>query len=346
MKKILLTGGSGFVGKNLIEHIEKLYSGKWIDLPRKEYGKISTITRTFKVLEFSMGEEVYNLYAPSSRELNVLDDVTVTEWLTSMYFDEVLHFAVYTNAADDTKDGSKMLEYNLRSFMSFYKCREHYGRMFYSGSGAEFNKEYDIENVSEESLETDEQILIPTDQYGLMKYTIGQLINTSDNIYNLRIFGLFGKYEYSFRFITQMCHDSIAGKELSIRQNVTFDYLYVEDFCWTVMRMLEAKSLGYHSYNVVSGKKINLVEICKLVNEAAIEYRESRLEREDLSEETKDRLMRIVLQPISVSKDGMNNEYTASADRLKSEIPDYEPTLMQQAIDELYAYYADKELGI
>lgn len=349
VKRILLTGGSGFVGRNLKEYILDRYNGEVLPANVNVVNNISTLTRDTEMIKFSIGSEDYELYAPSSKQLNVVDEETVTEWCTRVHFDIVLHFAVYTNAGNKDRDPERMLDLNLRSFLNFYKCRSHYGKMFYSGSGAEFNKEYEIVSAAESQLEGPEgdeylESLIPTDKYGLMKYTIGQMINTTENIYNLRIFGLFGKYEYADRFITQMCHLNIKGEEMVIRKNVDFDYLYIDDFCNMLMQIIFKDRLKYRNYNMVSGQKHDLITLAKMVNEAAIEYREKRLEMEGLSQEEENRFLRIVTQPIVLKEEGKNNEYTASNVRIAEEIPDLQYTPMQQAIDELYEYYADEVL--
>lgn len=353
-KKILITGGSGFVGRNFIEYIESKYDSIWEDRPEFSEKVRLSGDGVLQALCFKVKGEDYELYAPKSRELNVLDEEMVAYFLAVGHFDTVLHFAVYTDAVDKSKNPEKMLEYNLKSFMNFYKYRHLYGRMFYSGSGAEFNKRKDIVKAEEavlESLPEHEDIAsqiekgeiingIPSDQYGLMKYTIGQLINSSENIVNLRIFGLFGKYEYKTRFITEMCHRSLVRRPLEVRQNVYFDYLYIGDFCQMLMMMILKDELKYKSYNMVSGKKISLLELCDIVNSAAVEYRERMLERTDLQEELRDNLMRLVKQPVTVEREGLNNEYTASNERFMEEFPLYEYTEIEIAIEELYDYYA------
>lgn len=199
-KRILITGASGFVGRNVKEYLEQT--------------------------------EKYEIYAPTSSELNCLDEQAVVSCLKQYNFDYVLHFAVYGDAIDKKKDGSKALEYNLRIYLNFARNAHLFGRMYYTGSGAEYDKRYPICSVTEEEIGK----TLPTDAYGLLKYTVGQMIEQSENIYNFRLFGIYGKYEdYPTKFISNVCCKAIKNVGLSMRQNVYFDYLWVEDFC----RMIE-----------------------------------------------------------------------------------------------------------
>lgn len=281
MKKILITGSSGFIGRNVKEYLEKK-------------------------------ADTFQIFFPSSKELDCLDEEQVTNYLKKEYFDYVLHFAVYVDRADNEKDRDKILEYNLRIFMNFAKNSDWYGKMYYAGSGAEYDKRFPIIDVIEEEIGKH----IPVDQYGLMKYTIGRIAEGSSNIYNFRLFGVFGKYEqYQAKFISNICCKAIKGLPLSIRQNVYFDYLWIEDFC----RMLEyflVNEPKYHTYNMGSGKKITLRELCDEVMEAA----EKEL-------------------PVFICKDGMSNEYTACNDRFMEECPEFRFTPVKAAVKELYHWY-------
>lgn len=285
MKKMLITGGSGFVGRNVYEY-------------------------------FKMNRK-YDVYAPTSSELNCIDEEAVKEYLLKNKFDIILHFAVYGDGIDKAKDGTKILEYNLRIFYNFAKYSNLYEKMIYAGSGAEYDKRYPICSVKEEDIGR----TVPTDQYGLMKYTAGLLIDKSRNIYNLRLFGIFGKYEYwPIKFISNVCCKALYELPLTIRQNVYFDYLWIEDFCEILDKFLKIDKPIYHSYNIVSGERVDLVSICNYVMEAA----------------QKD--MRIV-----VCKEGFANEYTANNDRIRKEIADISFTPINQSIKALLAWYQLKK---
>lgn len=283
MKKILITGGSGFIGKNTYEYLKKFNE--------------------------------YDVFAPSSTELNCINEEAVQLYLEENHFDIVLHFAVYGDGIDHNKDGTKILEYNLRMFHNFYKYRDLYGKMIYAGSGAEYDKRFPICSVTESDIGK----TIPIDQYGLMKYTVGQLIESSENIYNFRIFGIFGKYEYwPVKFISNVCCKALLDLPLTIRQNVFFDYIWIYDFLNILKTFLELEKPLYHTYNVVSGERIDLVHICNYVREIA---------QKDLK--------------IIVCKEGYANEYTANNDRIRKEIVNFSITPPKQSIMALYNWYKD-----
>ena len=289
MKKVLLIGGSGFIGRN--------------------------------ILEYFRDSDKYSIVAPSSKELNILDEDNVTKYLKDNYFDIILNFAIYGDGIDKTKDGTKMLEYNLRMFLNFEKNSHLFGKMYYAGSGAEYDKRFNIIDVREE----DEGKSIPIDQYGLMRYTVDKIIRASSNIYNLKIFGIFGKYEqWERRFISNCCCRAIKGLPLTIRKNLYFDYLYVEDFCIILEKLMDITP-NEHSINVTRGEKIDLYSIAKMVRE--------------ISNKKLD---------IFVCEEGLGNEYTACNSKLLCEIGEFKYTDIKDAIIRLYRWYEvnEKEIAI
>ena len=281
--KILLTGGSGFVGRNVKEYLQA---------------------------------KGYDTCAPTSRELDCIDEEKVVEYLRKDYYDIILHFAVYVNGTDPSKDGSRILEYNLRIFLNFYRHSDLYGKMIYAGSGAEYDKRYPIQSVTEEDIRTHQ---IPVDQYGLMKYTANQMIEESGNIYNLRLFGIFGPYEYwKTKYISNLCCKSLKGLPLSLRKNCWFDYLWIDDFCRMLEMFMQLDHPKYHVYNAVSGVRISLYDLAGIVNDVADEQRD-----------------------IIVGNEGWANEYTANNDRIRRELPEWELTDMRTAVAKLYGWYKE-----
>ncbi|MBC8577485.1 NAD-dependent epimerase/dehydratase family protein [Yanshouia hominis] len=281
MKEILLLGANGFVGKNLKEFFQT-------DCPQ------------------------LHLTSPSSRELNLLDEESVRRFLQRKQFDVVIHAAIGNPLRDSFHASVGELEQDLKMFFHLEKYHDLYGRMLYFGSGAEFDKRNGICAVSDLGFVNG----VPESSYGLAKYIIGKAIEASANIYNFRIFGLFGKYEnWRTTFISGSCCKALKGLPITIRQNVFFDYLYIDDFCRAVGWFIEHET-RFHTYNVTSGRRDDLLSIAETVK---------RLSGADV--------------PIYLCREGLGNEYTASNRRLLEEYPDFAITRLDDAITALLEYY-------
>lgn len=288
MKKLLILGGNGFAGKNLREY-------------------------------FQLFTTEYIIFSPSSSELNLLDEEKVSNYLEIERFDVIINAAISNPRRKSYLQGSRELDNDLRMFYNLERCSDLYGKMLYFGSGAEYDKRYPISKVTE----CDIGRSIPVSDYGLAKYIIGKNIDKSNNIYNLRIFGLYGKYEnYGTTFISGACCKVIKGLPISIRQNVFFDYLFIDDFCKIVQYFVD-NTPRYHTYNLCSGTSIDLITIANKVREISG-----------------------VNVPIYVCKEGLANEYTADNTRLMKEVGSFEFSQICDTIQSLYGFYRENESSI
>lgn len=280
----MIVGKNGFVGRNLYEHLRK------------------------------DAEQNYEIIAVGSQELNILDECGVHDFLAKGRYDVVIHAAIYNPRTDTAKSAELELENDLRMFYNFERNRKLFGKMLYFGSGAEFDKSREIVSVTEEA----EGNGIPENSYGLSKYIISRAIRNTENIYNLRIFGLFGKYEnWKKTFISGACCKAIKNLPITIRQNVWFDYLYIGDFCRIVEWFLQNKP-KYQEYNIVTGKKTDLLTIAQMI---------LRISGKEL--------------PIYVCGEGLANEYTADNTRLLAEMGEFAFTDIEEAIGKLYRWYEE-----
>ena len=116
--------------------------------------------------------------------------------------------------------------------------------------------------MREEALDT----RIPTDEFGLYKYVCAKFIEeTPLNMLNLSIFGIYGKHEeYAFRFISQSLCRVLFDLPIVIKQNVKFDYIYVDDFIRILQYFVEHDQ-QYRTYNIGTGIPIDLVTIAQRI---------------------------------------------------------------------------------
>ena len=146
-------------------------------------------------------------------------------------------------------------------FYNVARCSEYFGKMIYFGSGAEFGRQSWIPNMGEDYFDEN----VPTDQYGLSKYIMTKHALLSDNIFNLRLFGLFGEHDdWRYRFIPIACCKAVLGLPITIRQNARFDYLYINDLIKVVEWFIHNKP-EHKVYNVCSGEVYDYIGLANKV---------------------------------------------------------------------------------
>ncbi|MEE3392719.1 MAG: NAD-dependent epimerase/dehydratase family protein [Lachnospiraceae bacterium] len=296
-KKILFTGGSGFIGHNVVPLLA----------------------------------EDYIVDAPGRSELDILDSEKVKEYVVNGQYDFCLHAANPNGVKNPLDRDRDMLDGSMRCFMNFYRVRSETGRLYFLGSGAEFDKSRDIDMIHEEEFDRS----IPKDPYGFAKYIQTDLARSSENVYNLRIFGCYGPGDHYTKFITHCINCLKADQDITVRQDCYFDYMHVFDLA-VIVKKLNDSELHYHDYNVCSGKPVLLSQIAEDVikvyySDEMKEYRRDNDVYSNAAENIKcaepDRKI-LYKGPyphkVIILNEGLNRSYTASNKRLISDIGSYE----------------------
>lgn len=280
MGKICLTGSGGFIGRNLKERL----SGD------------------------------FEIIAPSHQELDLLCAYGVEDFLKEHRFDIVIHTANTNNTRNRAVTSYDSLDGNLRMLFNLERCKDYYGKMYYFGSGAEYDMQHYIPNMKEDYFDTH----VPKDPYGFSKYVMSKSCRADGNIYDLRLFGVYGKYEeWERRFISNAICRALKGKNITIQKNVYFDYLWVDDLCG-IMRWFIENEPKHHHYNVCRGSKIDLYSLACMVREIL-----------DIDCD------------IVVSEPGWKPEYTGDNSRLLEELGNYRFTGVEESISILCEFYKE-----
>jgi len=282
--KIFLTGGSGFIGRNLAECLK----------------------------------QKYELLAPGHKELELLDENAVRSYLQAHKPDVIIHSAVRPGHRN-ARDPSRQLYNNLRMFFNIIRNRGYFGKMIFLSSGAVYDVSRPLVKVSEDFFDT----YIPGDEHGFSKYIIAKQIEKLENIVELRIFGIFGKYEdYAIRFISNAICKAIFDLPITAKQNRKFDYVYIEDFMRIIPHFIENET-KYNCYNITPDASVELYKLA----EEVIKISGKKL-------------------PIKVAKEGMCYEYSGDNARLRSQIPGFNFSPIGKSIGELYSWYLENKVLI
>jgi UDP-glucose 4-epimerase len=225
--KILLTGGSGFIGRNILD---------------------------------SFFKEKYEIVAPTRSELDCADDRSVDNFFSKYSFDVVLHSACkpgHRNAPDPTG----ILITNSRMAFNLLKHQSSWGKLINMGSGAIYDSNNYQPKMKEEFFGTH----IPTDEHGYNKYILGLLFPHYKNAIDFRIFSIFGKYEdYAIRFISNAICKTLFDLPITIKQNRNFDFLFVDDLINIIDYFISTDS-KHSEYNITPDHSIELMEVAKMV---------------------------------------------------------------------------------
>ena len=278
--RILITGGNGFIARNLSEQLNNECT----------------------------------VMSLNSKELDLLDYLNVFDYIKSGQFDVIIHTATYDAAPKhSTKDPAKVLENNLKMFFNIVRCKDYFKKMLYFGSGAEFGRENWTPKMSEDYFDRH----VPADQYGYSKYLATKYALAGDNVFNFRLFGVFGKYDdWRTRFIPNACCHAVLGLPIRIDQNRFCDYLYIDDLV-RLVRWFIASRPKQRVYNVCSGQVFDSRNIAEMI---------IKLSGKQLG--------------IDIKTTELGREYSGNNALLLAEMGGFEFTPFATALRKLYAWYA------
>lgn len=244
MKKILLTGGSGFIGKNILE---------------------------------SYLFNQYEIIAPKSFELNLTDKICVEEFFKDKNFDVVIHCA----AKPSHRNASAIEDVyclNLKMFENLESQKDKYNKFINIGSGAIYDLSTNISDAKEEDILK----CPPQNEFSCCKASVYEKIQNLKGFIDLNIFGIFGKYEdYSIRFISNAICKTLFDLPITIKQNRCFSYLYVEDLM-PILEFFIENSVKHKSYNIVTDEKIELFKIAQIVKNISQKDLKIKVQKEGL----------------------------------------------------------------
>ncbi len=150
--KILVTGGSGFIGKEFIKRYRK----------------------------------TFDIVAPTHETMDLLNVRSIEQMFSKHKFDAVLHLA---GAAEQPTDSAIQAD-NLIMFKNIQYMSIAHGvkKLIIVGEGAEFDRSKPIVDFSEDMFGKS----IPTDGYGLGRYLINLLASKDKITTSLRLFDVYG----------------------------------------------------------------------------------------------------------------------------------------------------------
>ena len=239
-KNILVTGGTGFIGRNVVDEL---------------------IKRGYIVHSL-----VYPPFAPEKDgliqyEMNLLDCKALEEFFKNHSIENLIHLAWYVVPKCHVHDLNLDWTIATLNLLKFFK--ESGGKKFL-GAGTISEYEYKYGYLVEEQTPTDPQTL-----YGNSKNAIFNIAKVYCKQNNIefkwpRIFNLYGPAEKPQRLMPSVINSCLKGEDVKVSDCLKFqDYLHVEDTARGIVDVFEADIQG--AVNICSGKPVQLRTIVEKI---------------------------------------------------------------------------------
>ncbi len=242
MKRILLIGASGFVGKSLIE-----YFGD----NNKYFSKIYTISRK----NFSLKKKYKSL---KKIKIDLIKLKKIPE------IDYIMYLI--------NSNGHKSYIKNFAKFKKLIDNLKYKPSILFLSSGAVYGKRQKKNQISEKFMIKKNKITNYKNykrKYALEKiYLEKKFQQLSKNGYKVsiaRCFTFYGNYILSYKYAISKILNSIIRKKKTIvfdkNPNIYRSYMHSDDMCKWLVKIIENSNFNCPVYNVGSNKEINMFEL-------------------------------------------------------------------------------------
>jgi UDP-glucose 4-epimerase len=265
---ILLLGGTGFIGRNIIDYLFKNN-----DLSNYKIVVLSRASRcdTLAAIEYIIGD-----YA----DKNVLVDL-FSKW----NFTKVFHCATSTTPLSSRNNILGDINGNLIATIGLLDVMKEYGcnNILYLSSGGAVYGEKNLNLISEK------EICYPVSSYGVVKLTIENYLRLYQKQYGinyliLRVSNPFGKFHTSEKqgIINIAIRRALRGETVEIwgDGNQSKDYLFVDDLVKIIFNLLQKECVN-RTINIGSGESHQLNSILSTIKfylpNLKVNYIESKL---------------------------------------------------------------------
>ncbi len=247
MKRVLVTGGTGFIGRYAIQRL--------LDMGYEVH------VTTSRQVPASQTAEEYSIHF-----CDLLDEEQQKQLIEEISPTHLLHFAW-----DVTHGKFWTTENNLswvKASINLLQLFNQFGgrRVVYTGTCAEYDWDngYCVEGVTP---------LNPSTLYGRCKNGLNEIFQaycTQENISAAwgRVFHLYGPYEQTSRFVPSVICSMLKQEQVNCSSGTQIrDFMYVEDVADGFVALLDNEAVT-GSVNISSGAPVRLKDIVKIIAES------------------------------------------------------------------------------
>jgi len=257
VKKILVTGGCGFIGSNFIHYLLRRFD----DLQIVNLDKLTYAGNPANLKDV---EE-------DPRYKFVRGDIADRELVDRLFreerFDAVVNFAAESHVDRSILDASPFIETNVKGVQVLLEA----ARLYKVERFIQISTDEVYGSLGETGKFTEESPLQPNSPYAASKAAADLLCRAYYKTYGVPVIitrssNNYGPYQFPEKLIPLMIRNALIGKELPVYgegKNIR-DWLYVEDNCRAIALVLQKGRVG-EIYNIGGNCEKRNIEVVELI---------------------------------------------------------------------------------
>lgn len=236
--KYLITGGSGFIGKNLIEYL--VNDNEIFSIDKKEC----------PIKHKNLRSEICDITRPNELKNAIKEN-----------FDHVIHLAAQTSVQESLKSPKEDLQVNVIGTINLIERIKQFGipRFTFASTSAVYG------HRDHEIAATEYSLTDPVSPYGISKLAAEKYCQINLPTTILRFGNVFGKYQNPPAAIPLFVQKIKCNETVEIYGNCIRDYVYVKDIIDAILNIRYSEVYNVGTGNPIETKKLYLT-ICEILN--------------------------------------------------------------------------------
>jgi len=316
IKKIIVTGGLGFIGSNLIDLLIK-NKFKVINLDKVSYSSNFYNVKNYKNSKF------YKFYKV---------DINNKKKITKIFLKEK-PIAIFNLAAETHVDRSidgpyPFIKNNILGIYNLLEATKVYFKI---------NKKFKLIHISTDEVfgdilrnrSNEDYPYKPSSPYAASKASSDHLVYSYFKTYNLPIIvtncsNNYGPKQHPEKLIPKMIYNIMKNKDLPIYGKGTNsrEWIYVEDHCEALLDVFKKGKIG-NFYNIGSNEDLNNLNVCKKLLKIG--------KKIDINNKSKVKLVK--------DRPGHDNRYALNSNKIKKELKWKKKTNFSEGIKKTFIWY-------